>query len=145
MLHRIDFCVHVPRQRKLRWLCEEVQESVLREQRQRRQLLESTHQLNALRRSWESEKMSLQQCLEQQERMLNSFSMEKKGILMLVSLTNNKNNSTYSWGQHWISYFSFIFFFIFLSFVFCCHFSLAGWHMYQNEVEPTLVIRNISV
>ena len=100
MLHRIDFCVHVPRQRKLRWLCEEVQESVLREQRQRRQLLESTHQLNALRRSWESEKMSLQQCLEQQERMLNSFSMEKKGILMLVSLTNNKNNSTYSWGQH---------------------------------------------
>lgn len=85
MLCCIDFCIHVTHQRKLRWLCEEVQESVLREQRQRRQLLETTDQLNTLKRSWESEKTSLQQCLEQQERLLGSFRAEKKGILMLES------------------------------------------------------------
>lgn len=84
MLDCIDFCIPVTHQRKLRWLCEEVQESVLREQRQRRELLETADQLDTLRRSWESEKMSLQQCLEQQERLLNSFSTEKKGILTVI-------------------------------------------------------------
>lgn len=82
MLRSIDFCIHVTRQRKLRWLCAEVQESVLRERHQRRQILETTDQLNTLRRSWEAEKTSLQQCLEQQERLLNSVSMERKGTLI---------------------------------------------------------------
>lgn len=67
-------------QRKLRWLCEEMQESVLREQRQRKLLQDTKDQLSTLGKSWDSEKTSLQQRLDQQDRLLNSLSTEKKGI-----------------------------------------------------------------
>lgn len=73
--------IFVFHQRKLRWLGEETQEGVVREHRQRRQLQEAQDQFNTLQKSWDAEKTSLQRRLDQQERMLSSFSMEKKGDL----------------------------------------------------------------
>ncbi|TWW69136.1 hypothetical protein D4764_19G0009350 [Takifugu flavidus] len=70
--------------RKLGWLCEEMQESVLREQHQRRLHQETKDQFNTLRKSWDLEKKSLQQRLDQQDMLLDSFSMEKKELLETI-------------------------------------------------------------
>ncbi|XP_011610195.2 centrosomal protein of 128 kDa isoform X1 [Takifugu rubripes] len=70
--------------RKLGWLCEEMQESVLREQHQRRLHQETKDQFNTLRKSWDLEKKSLQQRLDQQDMLLDSFSMEKKELLATI-------------------------------------------------------------
>lgn len=94
MLHCTGLCIPVNHQRKLGWLCEEMQESVLREQHQRRLHQETKDQFNTLRKSWDLEKKSLQQRLDQQDMLLDSFSMEKKGISKWF---------TDSWDKHQIS------------------------------------------
>lgn len=64
---------------------------MLRERHQRRLLQETKDQSTTLRKSWDLEKSSLQQRLDQQERLLNSFSMEKKGTLPDSKLASSAN------------------------------------------------------
>ncbi|XP_069559232.1 centrosomal protein of 128 kDa [Brachyistius frenatus] len=65
---------------KLRWLCEEVRDRDTREQRLRRQHQQTRDQLKSLRRSWDSEQATLLQRLEQQEKLQDSLSSEKKEL-----------------------------------------------------------------
>ncbi len=76
------FCSHLTNQTKLRWLCEEVRQGSTREQRLRKQHQQTRDQLKALRQSRDSEQTALLQRLDQQEKLLNSLSNEKKGVLI---------------------------------------------------------------
>ncbi|XP_028996551.1 centrosomal protein of 128 kDa-like isoform X2 [Betta splendens] len=66
---------------KLRWLCEEVREGGMREQRLRKQHQQTRDQLKGLRQSRDSEQATLLERLDQQEKLLHSLSTEKKELL----------------------------------------------------------------
>ncbi|KAM7395744.1 hypothetical protein PAMA_007157 [Pampus argenteus] len=66
---------------KLLWLCEEVHERDIKEQRLRKQHQQTRDQLKALRQSRDSEQAALLHRLDQQEKLLHSLSTEKKELL----------------------------------------------------------------
>ncbi|XP_041832259.1 centrosomal protein of 128 kDa isoform X2 [Melanotaenia boesemani] len=66
---------------KLRWLCEEVRERGTREQRLRKLYHQTRDQLKTIRQSRDSELGTLLQRLDQQQKLLDSLSIENKELL----------------------------------------------------------------
>lgn len=80
----------------MRWLSQEVQENIHREQRLRRQHQQTQDQLKTLRQSRDSEHAALTQRLDQQEKLLQSLNAEKQGTRTLFKKEKRENNQSSS-------------------------------------------------